>query len=463
MQPIENKNIQLEPLKIIIPGRYYDCQIYRGKLYLWTMDGSVRVYDWNKLINCIVMPKFQVRLPFVYAFMEGNFLYNKKVSYIFGEDDYNKVLFKQYQGLVNQSIDLSLDEMVTTCLQEIDMPLNELPTDTEIYANNVYFAADSGIFRRVLHNSASEPSIGPKDTKLWDCRVLSLRANKYPQIALSAGSEGLFELNLVKEDIIRPQALESVDETKVYRISNKPSSFSNYSFLSVFSSSYVDDSFMALFNWKPLSELSLEKLASKNYRVYRDFDEVIEEKQIFGGENDSDICWGIDDKIYRIKGNILSVLKFNNAANPQKGEDYYIPLQDITLPTNIGRPISAGASHFGIILEFTKGVIVLRSDSYVTTIPEEVIRWRVYPRSKNYLNQLHMLYDDRLEIYSFNHDSLVNQSTKRVGIEYVPDEEPVHKSRSASKVSTSVDFPENVPLQSGDFNEFNVDESDLPF
>lgn len=462
MQSINN-NMLLAPLRIIIPGRYYDSQIYRGRLYIWTMDGSVRVYDWNKLVNSVVMPKFKVRLPFVFGFMEGNFLYNKKVAYIFGEDDYHSVLLRQYQNLACQPVTISLDELTSTRLQELNMPLSELPSDTEVYANNVYFAVDSGIYRRVLNRNASDPSIGPKDTKLWDCRILTLKANKYPQIALSAGSEGLFELNLVKDEAIRPQALESIEETKVYRISSKPSSFSNYSFLSVFSSSYVDDSFMALFNWKPLGDEIASRIGYKNLKVYRDFDEVIDAKDIFGGEQDSDICWGIDDKIYRIKGSTLSILKFNNAANLEKGEQYYQALKSVTLPSNIGRPISAGASYFGIVLEFTKGVIVLRSDGGVTTIPDEVIRWRVYPRSKNYLNHLHLLYDDRLEIYSFNHDSLVNQASKRIGIEYVPDEEPAYMSRNVSKTPTAIDFPSVIPLQSGDFNEFIIDDGELPF
>lgn len=463
MQPIENTNIPLAPIKLVIPGRYYDCQIYRGKLYLWTMDGSVQVYNWNKLINCFVMPKFTFRLPFVYGFLEGNFLYDKKVNCVFSENDYQSVLLKQYQSLSNKLVDLSSDELAAVKLQELDMPMNELPTDTEVYANNMYFAVDSGLFRRVLHNKASDPSIGPKDIQLWDCRVLSLRANKYPQIALSAGSEGLFELSLVKDDVIKPKALETVAETKIYRISNKPSSFSNYSFLSVFSSSYVDDSFMALFNWKPLSVIDLETSWSKKLKVYRDFDEVIGEKEIFRDTDDSDICWGIEDKIYRIKGNKLSILKFNNTANLKKREDYYMPLQNVDLPANIGSPISAGASYFGIVLEFTNGIMVLRSDGKVTTIPKEVIRWRVYPRSKNYLNHLHLLYDDRLEVYSFNHDSLVNQTTKRIGIEYIPDEEPVYRSRNKGGGIPSNYFNANLQLQSGDFNEFNLDEVDLPF
>lgn len=463
MQPIDNKTLRIDPVKIIITGKYYDCQVYRGRLYLWTMDGFLKVYDWNKVINQTIIPKFKEKLPFVFSFMEGNFLYNKRVSYIFSDEAYRSVLLNQYKVLVNTPVTISAEELEKTCLYQSNIPMNELPIDTEVYANNLYFALDDGLYRKVIHTSASDPSLGPKDTKLWDCRLLSLKANKYPQIALSAGSEGLFELNLVKDEAIRPQALESVEETKVYKISSKPSSFSNYAFLSVFSSSYVDESYMALFNWKPIDALRLNVSGKREVKVYRDFDEVIGQHGIFGERNESEISWGIDDKIYSIKGDTLTILKFNNSANIVKGETYYQTLDSVTLPKNIGQIVGAGSSYFGNVLEFTKGVLVLRSDGNVTIIPDEVIRWRVYPRSKNYLNHLHLLYDDRLEIYSFNHDALVNQATKKIGIEYIPDETPIYKSKNDSTTAKPADIFDNVVLKSGDFNEFNLDEDELPF
>lgn len=463
MQPIVIKTPRIDPVRIIIIGKYYDCQMYRGRLYLWTMDGSIIVYDWNKVINQIVIPKFKEKLPFVFSFMEGNFLYNKRVSYIFSDEAYRSVLLKQYKVLIDTPVTISVEEMEQSRLYQGGIPMNELPIDTEVYANNLYFALDDGLYRKVIHTSASDPSLGPKDTKLWNCRLLSLKANKYPQIALSAGSEGLFELNLVKDEAIRPQALESVEGTKVYQISSKPSSFSNYSFLSVFSSSYVNESYMALFNWKPIDTQRLNLSGKKDVKVYRDFDEVIEQQDIFGENIESEISWGIDDKIYSIKKNVLTILKFNNAANIEKGEHYYQTLESVKLPANIGEIVGAGSSYFGNVLEFTKGVMVLRSDGNVTVIPDEVIRWRVYPRSKNYLNHLHLLYDDRLEIYSFNHDALVNQVTKKIGIEYIPDETPIYKSKNENVAAKPADVFDKIILKSGDFNEFNLDETEFPF
>ena len=37
-------------------------------------------------------------------------------------------------------------------------------------------------------------------------------------------------------------------------------------------------------------------------------------------------------------------------------------------------------------------------------------------RSKQYENQLHVVYEDRLEIFSFNHDYFINQKSKLSGI-----------------------------------------------
>jgi hypothetical protein len=102
-------------------------------------------------------------------------------------------------------------------------------------------------------------------------------------------------------------------------------------------------------------------------------------------------------------------------------------------------------------------------DGNVTVIPGEVVRWRVYPRSKNYLNHLHLVYEDRLEIYSFNHDALVNQETKKIGIEYIPDEVHIYKSKSDSATAMQAGIFDNLVLKSGDFNEFNLDDTELPF
>jgi len=45
----------------------------------------------------------------------------------------------------------------------------------------------------------------------------------------------------------------------------------------------------------------------------------------------------------------------------------------------------------------------------------ESVHWRVFPRSENYSNQLHIIYEDHIQIVSFVHDYFVDQSQKLLG------------------------------------------------
>lgn len=41
----------MQALKLIVPGTYWDSQIYQGRLYLFNMDGSLFALDWDATIE----------------------------------------------------------------------------------------------------------------------------------------------------------------------------------------------------------------------------------------------------------------------------------------------------------------------------------------------------------------------------------------------------------------------------
>jgi hypothetical protein len=47
----------------------------------------------------------------------------------------------------------------------------------------------------------------------------------------------------------------------------------------------------------------------------------------------------------------------------------------------------------------------------------EPTNWRVFPRSRDYRNHLHIIYEDHVEIVIFTHDYFIDQHTKLAGIE----------------------------------------------
>jgi hypothetical protein len=66
-----------------------------------------------------------------------------------------------------------------------------------------------------------------------------------------------------------------------------------------------------------------------------------------------------------------------------------------------GEILSGLSTPFGIVVECEYALVVSFSSSSFINIAGDVIKWRVFPNSKQYLNDLHVIFDDYIEIYCF--------------------------------------------------------------
>ena len=72
----------MQPVKINIEGNYFDCQIYSGRLYLWTFDGDLKVIDWNALVNYLIKNQ-RDKIVMNFCFLDGNYLYKSSLIELF--------------------------------------------------------------------------------------------------------------------------------------------------------------------------------------------------------------------------------------------------------------------------------------------------------------------------------------------------------------------------------------------
>lgn len=79
-----------------------------------------------------------------------------------------------------------------------------------------------------------------------------------------------------------------------------------------------------------------------------------------------------------------------------------------------------------------------RSDGEITKVNKPVTRWRIFPLLFNYENQLHVILDERLDIFSFNNDYFISQMDKTMGLAFSMDDKQRH--------SASVSFMEKYPF-----------------
>lgn len=428
------------PIKITIKGDYYDCQIYRGRLYLWTFNGDLKVYNWNELVQSFIK-KDTDKIAMTFCFLDGNYLYKSSLIELFKDSDFKNLLLNKFNAIEEPTFELSEKELQKYLFGEQETPTGILPTDTEIYSNKLYIIHEKGLFSGSAHRKKSDKfPVSSKPLKLWDCNLLSIKANKYPQLALSGGDEGLFELNMATSS---PSNLKKIDSrSPIFQVSKNHSSFSNYSYLNIYNTSLVENSFLAMFKW------NLTKDKGNRDLPLRDFDTNISDHKIFNVKNnDHFISWGIEDKLYKATEGGFEIIKYNNYANEEKGEEKFNHLKAVNFNAWKGKVVNGGTAYFGNIVECENALIVIQSDGRTFTIPGPITKWRIYPRSMNYENHLHVILDDRIEIYSFNQDYFVNQENKEIGIEF-----RAEKHRRSRHTSYFDDTDESM-----------FDNADLPF
>jgi hypothetical protein len=402
----------MNPAKIVIQGDFWDCQIYRGRLYLWSTDGSLRVIDWYRLVESFIDSQEQ-ELALTAAFLEGRLLYAPETRSLFKDPELRAILTKKFADLANRTLVVEARDIDTFTIDHNVNPFKELQTDSEILNNKIFALTYDG-FTHVKTHLNGKRKVGTKTHKINDYVGFSLRAGKYARLALSCGEEGLFEYNAAEKYL-----MDFSHKDSCRQISFRHSSFADFNFLSLYNSSLLGHSFLSLF--KMPDGVSYEETFHAKY-----LEKEISEEQIFGVKEQNALSWGTNEKIYYASGGTLRVTRFNNYD--QDGQ-YFYHQKLYEFQQWKGKILRGGGAYFGTIIECENALVVLIGEDKFHNIPGAATRWRVYPRSFKYENHLHVIQDDRLEIYSFNHDYFQDQTSEKVGIIFRPNDYQLTKSR----------------------------------
>jgi hypothetical protein len=400
----------MRPLKITIRGNFWDSQLYKGRLYLWDMDNVLRVYDWDSLIASLGKNEEQLRLPLECAFSRGNLLYRaSEMSVIFRDSEVRSLISSRFKKCALRKWVMEVDEINEFLLGRQDNPVPELPDDTALYYDSLYSLTQGGLFSTGAHkNRRNVYMVDRKSSKLWDGQGLSMRIGT-SSLAVAAGADGLFECDLRTFDMEPKQ------------VSDRHTLFANYLFASIYGSSDIGHGYLAAYKWESEPQLSAS-LGSRD-KLVRKLSRIVDEDSIFHGASARGaMTFGSQERIYRVTREAINVINFAQKWASEEGEENqaFRDLGSIGLSASgsHGEPLSGGVTTFGLVSEFENELKVVASDLSTFTIPGPITRWRVFPRSVRYENQLHVVLDNVLEIYSFNQDYLVDQSEKKIGTRF---------------------------------------------
>lgn len=425
----------MQPVRLTIPGDFWDCQIYSGRLYLWRTDGALLIYDWDSLVDSLTWDQTE-KFVLTCALSRGDYLYTHEPKMLFSDPDISRLLKRKFESisLPHRSWEASDRLLDQHLLGTQSNPFEQLPVDTDILSNRLYAATDQGLmFCDLNRQKRRKTLVTPEPVQVWDAPLFSVKA-RGSCVALGAGREGLCEFSLwnwlgedgewvqnhAPSDFFEYEDREWAHETDsvvieplwprklergIRQLSPNHCSSANWSYASIYSSSYVEDGYLATFQWR-----------RSGNRFQRAFQGIVTQSEIFqpGG-----FSWGCQDKIYRVAPEGLDVVRYTQRyVGTRHSERTFEDLEHIPFQAWKGNLIGGGASCFGVIVECENAIVVLKSDGEPFNIPGSATRWRVYPRSHRYETHLHVVLDDRLEIYSFTHDYFVDQWEKNAGVRY---------------------------------------------
>lgn len=398
----------MNPAKITIEGDFWDCQIYRGRLYLWESNGCLRVVNWYDLVRSFINKPAE-ELILTCAFLEGRFLYASNLSALFLDQEFRSLLTKKFNKLLQRELVVTTEYLEKFTMSTQDNPFKELQTDSEIINNTVYALTYDGLISAEAHQPSRNKNLVKKQThKINDFVGYSVKAGKYGRLALSGGEEGLYEYDASNGENEYYDWASQRNIKRFRQVTKRHSSFADFNFLSLYNSSLIGKSFLSLYTLKEGTDF---RSAFQN----KTLEQEVSENQIFGSNGANSLSWGTNEKLYKATNNILEVVRFNNY---DKEQNYFSKKESFEFQAWKGKILKGGTAYFGTIIECENAVVVLTGDGEFFNIPGSATRWRVYPRSFNYENHLHVIHEEKLEIYSFNHDYFRDQSDKEFGIKF---------------------------------------------
>lgn len=405
----------MQPLRLSLEGNYWDSQIYSGRLYLWDMDGALTVLNWDSLVDSIT-PKSE-RTTFQLALKNADYLYAYDLGLLYGLGGVRQLVVKHFENAANRDIiTLSTADLAKHQINKVDTPFKSLHDDCEFYNNDVYGLTDSGLLQFGIRPK-NKSGFTKSSAKLADIRGTAIRA-KRNSFAIAALSDGLYEW--------------SGYTLRLSHVAERPTAWLDWMFASVYCSS-EQGSYMAAYHYedrRPVGSWTAQddaELANEDddddtpdWVPRRKFNGFVSSEEIFGNNG---LSWGIEDKAYLARGNVLEAVSFQHRrlkSEPNELSTAFNELPTIPFDAWKGRIIRGGAAYFGTVVELENALVVLGSDGQNRTFPGPITRWRVFPRSLRYENQLHLVCERSLEVVAFTHDWFVDQDAKVAGTRHWP-------------------------------------------
>jgi hypothetical protein len=362
-------------LNISVEGDFIHSFLYSGTLFLVGADSVVRTYNWEPLIADVVGR--QLEDP-VGGFEISRFLADSR--------RYTEPLRDIVQRL---ELAVGTKDLARFFVGELALP--GWPADIYVYSNRLYTADERGVLqtpfsweRKRLEDSGQ--------FKLLGDRAYSVSPNDANRVAIAAGINGVFSAapssGYVKRgDIHQILEVESYDCEWMNQILVANTDSGPH---------------VATFQQIPLIPENASSDFWRTFQAARHSGPTLSAKLNSNG-HDVIYAWLGGTKLFKVTGDgclAISQLTTPGTEAPSIESLGSSSVHESLASELLTRLFSVRSASFGSVAEAGESLFVL-SESGIEKVTTNPVSWRVFPRAKNYVNHLHVVQNDFVQIFAY--------------------------------------------------------------
>jgi hypothetical protein len=275
-------------------------------------------------------------------------------------------------------------------------------TDIEGYYGVLYLSSIDGVWATHLRPRRSKNREFEQITDVPALRV----ACSYGSMAVAAGSEGMFDHLLARFD-------DYLELREPRQLSSRYCTACSWASFDVVGSSGPEDAgFIAAFTKPQTSDE--EESPTGLTATSRDLVGVIDSEALFPSAKG--LMFGAQDVLVMASRGTLHIDGWNPYLRDEKTPNIDLQQSLFSRKTvKVGKlenqAIDGAATVFGILAEMDSALLLRGVDGSISAFGQPV-NWRTFPRSRNYLNHLHVTHEDHISILAFVDDYFISENDR---------------------------------------------------
>ena len=358
-------------INVAIEGDYVDSFIYSGTLFLVNADSIVTTYAWEELVDASLAKRFKP----LQALGISWFLKDGRRN--FSEVDWDCALIITSQEL--------------SAFARGHLTLRGWPTDINIFSNNFYVASEFGVDRYKFDYQTKSIVVDEK-LSIWDEYAYHVSPNSGQRLAIAAGNSGVITAYPRGQYINAGDLLQTIEEPSIdceWVDENLVSNTFTNSYLSVFSSLPSKENYS-----DAASFFSSYNAAKRSANPAIPFSEFIDTTVKYAWVAGTRLFSLLSDEHLRLRIDELEIESSEGSPAFETGE------LEISSESGTEKIYKARSGSFGAVIEMKNSLLLIDQES-TRTLSSSAVSWRVFPRARNFLNQLHVVENNLLNIFAF--------------------------------------------------------------